>query len=457
MSRFTVLAAACVATGGSLFGYDAGVLSGAILFIREAFGLGPVEVELLVGAAVVGATVGAIASGPIVDRYGRRGVLVLAAAVFATGEITSALAPQVSVLIAARIVVGLGIGVTSYTVPLYISELAPPQSRGMLVSFSQLAVTGGLLVGYVIDFALAGSGAWRLMLSLAVVPVIVLVGALAVLPDSPRWLMWHGRTEAAQSVLRRVLGRQDVSAELHELQATLVQQRGGWADLLSPEVRRPLVVGLGLAMFQQLTGINAIIYYAPTLLQGAGFPSAAGAILATVGIGAVNLLMTIVAMALLDRAGRRPLLLGSLAGVTVMLAVLGADFRFAMAGPEHDLATLSVVALMLYVGAFAMGLGPVFWLLIAEIFPLRVRAVAMSLATAANWATTLVVSSTFLTLVQALGQSTTFWLYALMSLIALVFAFRLVPETRGRTLEEIERQWRSTPGAAKQPGASRAA
>jgi sugar porter (SP) family MFS transporter len=212
--------------------------------------------------------------------------------------------------------------------------------------------------------------------------------------------------------------------------------------LLAPSVRGALIAGVGLAIIQQVTGINTVIYYAPTILQSAGIPSASGAILATAGIGLVNVIMTIVAMVLIDRVGRRPLLLASLAGMAIALAVLG--YGFLASTSNSGLAGLSVVCLMVFVGAFAVGLGPIFWLLIAEIYPLRVRGLAMSLATTANWGSNLIVSLTFLTLLQALGAATTFWLYGLVAILAWYFAFRMVPETRGRTLEEIERYWQPT-------------
>jgi SP family galactose:H+ symporter-like MFS transporter len=445
MSRFVVFAAALVAIGGSLFGYDAGVISGAILFIRQSFGLDTNQVELVVSAAIVGAVFGSIASGPLTDRFGRRPVLLTAAATFIVGALVSALAQNVQQLLVGRVLIGVAIGVTSYTVPLYISELAPPESRGWLVSLNQLAVTSGILIGYLLDFALAGSGQWRWMIGLAVVPASVLGLGLAFLPDTPRWLVSSGQIDKARHVLRRVLGRDDVSADLEHLRAsTNGSSGGGWAELFNPETRTPLLVGLGLAIVQQVTGINGVVYYAPTLLQGSGFPSESGAILATAGIGLVNVVMTIVAMLTLDRLGRRPLLLGSLLGMVVSLGILGLGFRIAPSAGGSGLAVLSVACLMAYVGSFAVGLGPVFWLLIAEIFPTRVRGLAMSLATAANWAANLVVSATFLSVLQALGPAGAFWLFSAVALAAWVFVYRLVPETRGRSLEEIEMFWRKT-------------
>jgi sugar porter (SP) family MFS transporter len=443
VTRFVVLAAMVAAIGGSLFGYDTGVISGAILFVRPEFGLGTTQEELVISAALVGATIGAIASGRLTDKVGRRAVLLGAALSFALGGMASALASGATMLIVARLLVGAAIGVASYAVPLYISELAPPRWRGRLVSLNQLAITVGILLAYVVDYAFASSGAWRWMLGLAVVPAVLLGLGVAFLPETPRWLVLHGQVGRGRSVLLRARGPENVASELNDIQTLTRNPATRWSHLLAPSVRGALITGVGLAIFQQVTGINTVIYYAPTILQGAGIPSASGAILATAGIGLVNVVMTVVAMLLIDRVGRRPLLLGSLAGMAAALAVLG--FGFLVSTSTTSLAGLSVVCLMVFVGAFAIGLGPIFWLLIAEIYPLRVRGLAMSVATTANWGSNLVVSLTFLTLLQALGPANTFWLYGLVAITAWYFAFRLVPETRGRTLEEIESYWRPTP------------
>jgi MFS transporter, SP family, galactose:H+ symporter len=453
MSRFVVLSAAVAAIGGSLFGYDTGVISGAILFIRPAFNLGTTQVELVVSAVLIGATIGAIASARVTDAFGRRAVLVGAAVSFAVGAIGSALSPNVVVLVCARLLVGLAIGVASYAVPLYISELSPPASRGWLVSLNQLAITVGILISYGVDYALAASSAWRWMLGLAVIPAALLFVGVALLPDTPRWLVRSGHVDAARRVLLRLRPPDQVETELAEIESAIHVRTGGWSELLAPTVRIALVVGIGLAIFQQVTGINTVIYYAPTIVQRAGIPSASGALLATSGIGAVNVLMTVVAMILLDRVGRRPLLLGGMVVMAVAVATLGLAFR--LTGLMSNLGVVSVLWLMVYVGAFAVSLGPIFWLLIAEIYPLRVRGLAMGVATTANWASNLLVALTFLSLTERFGPSLTFWLYALLTVVALVFAYTLVPETKGRTLEAIEAFWhgpRDRPSHPSPPG-----
>jgi sugar porter (SP) family MFS transporter len=305
------------------------------------------------------------------------------------------------------------------------------------VSLFQLAITIGILVAYLVDYAFAGNGGWRWMLGLAVVPGLILGLGMLYLPESPRWLAKHGQTEKALKILSRIRGTSNVAAEFQEIQSTLSQgsERGHWSELLSPAVRPALVVGIGLAVFQQITGINTVIYYAPTILQSAGISSASGAILATAGIGVVNVVMTLVSMWLIDRMGRRPLLLTGTAGIAITLGILG----FAFLRPGGGLALVAVVTLMAYVASFAISLGPIFWLLISEIYPLKIRGLAEGTAAASNWAANLLVSLTFLTLVQALGPTRTFWLYAFFAVAAWIFAYYLVPETKGRTLEQIER------------------
>jgi MFS transporter, SP family, galactose:H+ symporter len=440
VSRFVVLAAAVAAIGGSLAGYDTGVVAGAILFIRPAFGLSTGLVELVVGAALIGATIGAIASARLTDALGRRAVLLAAAVCFAAGSIGSALAPGVPPLVAARVLIGLAIGVGSYAVPLYISELAPPQSRGWLVSLNQLAIAVGILIAYGVDYAFSMSSAWRLMLGLAVVPSVLLFAGVALLPDTPRWLVRNGQADAARQVLLRLRRPDRVDQELADIESIVLTRTCGWSELLAPTLRIGMVVGIGLAIFQQVTGINTVIYYAPIIIQLASIPSASGAILATTGIGAVIVLMTVVSLFLLDRVGRRPLLLAGLMVMGVALVMLG--LAFMLSGLFANLRVASVVWLMIYGGAFAISLGPIFCLLVAEIYPLRVRGLAMGVALAVNWAANLLVSLTFLTLLDVLGPSLTFWLYALLCVVALIFVYKLVPETKGRTLEAIERFWR---------------
>lgn len=442
-NKFVYVAAAFAALGGLLFGYDTGVISGALIFIQKTFALSTFHQELVVSVVLVGACVGALSGGWFADRFGRRQMLIFTAIVFIAGALVCATAANVMMLIVGRAIVGLGIGFASSTVPLYISEVSPAGARGWQVSLFQFAITMGILAAYLVDYGFAGSGSWRWMLGLAVVPGVILGLGMAVLPESPRWNAQRGNTAKARSILAKIRGTQNVDAEMREIEATLQQahEHGKLSDLWLPEVRPALVIGIGLAIFQQVTGINTVIYYAPKIIQSAGISSASGAILATAGIGLVNVLMTIVSMWLIDRVGRRPLLLVGIAGMVVSLGVLGYAFH----SPTHSgsFAEIAVITLMCYVAMFAISLGPIFWLLIAEIYPLKIRGGAEGVAAGTNWAANFVVSLTFLTLVETVGASWSFWLYAAMGVAAWIFSFALVPETKGRTLEEIEAAWRS--------------
>lgn len=441
-STYVYLAAVFAAVGGLLFGYDTGVISGALIFIRQQFTLSTFHQEVVVSVVLVGAAVASLSGGKLADRFGRRRTLLATAVIFIAGALLCALAESVFLLVIGRVVVGIGIGLASSTVPVYISEVSPARARGWQVSLFQLAITVGILAAYLVDYAFAASEGWRWMFGLAVVPGLLLGIGMLFMPETPRWLAERGQNELARKVLRKIRGNPDVSAEMKEIEETLVaaEERGRWSDLLSPAVRPALIIGVGLAIFQQVTGINTVIYYAPTIIQSAGIPSASGAILATAGIGLVNVAMTIVAMWLLDRMGRRPLLLIGIAGMVVTLGALGWLFR----SPQHGggTAMLAVILLMAYVASFAISLGPIFWLLISEIYPLKIRGLAEGTAAGVNWTFNFLVSLTFLSLVQAIGASYSFWLYGLLAVGSWFMSYFFVPETKGRTLEEIEASWR---------------
>jgi SP family galactose:H+ symporter-like MFS transporter len=438
---FVFAAAGFAALGGLLFGYDTGVISGALIFIRTQFALTTFQQELVVSVVLVGAAVAALSGGRLADIFGRRAMLLVTAVIFIAGAMVCAAAPSLNFLVIGRLIVGLGIGFSTSTVPIYISEVSPPQTRGWQVSLFQLAITIGILAAYLVDYVFSGSSGWRWMLGLAFVPGAILGLGMIRMPESPRWLAEHGHSGRAREVLARIRGTENIESEWLEIQKTLTEteERGSFSDLFGPSVRMALVIGIGLAIFQQVTGINTVIYYAPLIVQSAGISTASGAILATAGIGLVNVLMTIVAMWLIDHVGRRPLLLIGIAGMIISLGVLGFVFRMPTGGA---LAWLAVVTLMVYVASFAISLGPIFWLLISEIYPLRVRGIAEGTAAGVNWAFNFLVSVTFLTLLELLGPSLTFWVYALLAIASWLFSYYLVPETKGRTLEEIEHSFR---------------
>jgi len=334
----------------------------------------------------------------------------------------------------------VAIGIASFVAPLYISEIAPVDIRGKLVSVNQLALTSGIVISYLVDYAFAGSQSWRWMFALGLIPAAGLGVGLMFVSNSPRWLLGSGHAEEARRVLKRIRSPEKVEGELSDIQQSVAQQEGNWSELISRRLRPAMIVGIGLAVAQQVTGINTVIYYGPTIFKLAGLSSSSVAILASVGVGLVNVALTVVAMQLLDRVGRRPLLLVSLGGMTMSLFVLGTAFSFPQL--SGSLGWIAVASLMLYVGSFAVGLGPVFWLMLSEIYPLRVRGRAMSVGTVANWGANFVVALSFLTLIQFLGNAVTFWLYGVVSIGSWILAFFLMPETKGQSLEQIEAHWR---------------
>lgn len=427
------------ALGGLLFGYDTGVISGAQLFLVKTFSLNAQQQELAVSSVLIGAIIGAIVAGKINDALGRKRTLLLLAVIFTLGAILTAFSPNYELFILFRAIVGLGIGAAASVVPVYISEMAPSKMRGKLVTFNQLAVTIGIAVSYWVDLAFAHAGmGWPPMFATAAVPGLMLFFGMLISPETPRWYAGKGRWDEARTVLERIQGA-DPETELAEIHSSLSLDRrqGRLVDLFTPGARMALLVGVGLAVFQQFVGINTVIYYAPTIFQAAGFASASSAILATSVVGVVNVLATIVALILVDRKGRRVLLMTGTIGMIVGLVLLGAIFAI---GPSQA-GVLTLLALILYIIAFAISMGPVFWLMSAEIFPTNVRAAGASVCSFSNWVANFVVSVTFLSLIHAIGTSTTFWLYAVIGVIALIFCWRLVPETKGKTLEQIESYW----------------
>lgn len=445
--KFVNTAAAITATGGLLFGYDTGVISGALLFIRQDLGPFSAFTEgVIVSFLLVGAVVGAVSGGPLSDRFGRRPTALLAAVVFGIGAIAAALSPSVGFLVVARFLLGLGVGLASMIVPLYIAEIAPADRRGQLVSLNQLMITIGILVSYIVGVIFTPIEGWRWMFGVALIPALILGIGMFRLPESPRWLFEHGQLDKARAVLGRSRTPEQVDQELQEMDEIkkLEQEQAGvsYKELLAPFVRPALVIGIGLAIFQQITGINTVIYYAPTILQGVGF-SEGGAIAATaLGVGVVNVGFTILAVRIIDRAGRRPLLIIGLIGMIISLTLLG--LVFALGATSGAAGLLATICLALYIASFAISLGPVFWLMISEIYPLRIRGTAMSVASIANWGSNFLVALTFPVLLATFGGAGSFWLFAALGIVAWFFVYFRVPETKGRSLEEIEASFRGT-------------
>jgi sugar porter (SP) family MFS transporter len=438
--------ASITALGGLLFGYDTGVISGALLFIGKDFhGMSSTEKELLTSILLIGAVIGAVFAGKIADKIGRRPTVLGTAALFIGGVLLAAFSPSYDVLLIARVVIGLAVGSASMVVPLYIGETAPPRIRGALVSFNQLAITSGILISYLVDYGLSDSANWRLMFGLAAIPAALMFIGMLFQHESPHWLITQGREGQARTVLERVREDSDIDDEIKQVRE-LSERKSTARDLLNPKIRHALTVGIALAVFQQITGINTIIYYAPTLLSNAGFGHSA-ALLANVVNGGVNVGMTIVAIWLLDKTGRRPLLLTGTAGMAVGMVTVALTFLIGGSHLHGAGAFVAIAGLLIYTGSFAVGLGPVFWLLISEIYPVKIRGRAMSVATMANWGANFVVTISFLTLLGAIGDDGTFFLFGFLTVVALAYFYKQVPETKNRTLPQIERDLGLPPDA----------
>ncbi|WP_227307871.1 sugar porter family MFS transporter [Acidisoma cellulosilyticum] len=439
-SRFVVFVAAIAAMGGLLFGYDTGIISAALLFIGHDLNphgaeLGNLAKQLIASAIVAGALVGCMAAGPISDRIGRRLVVVAAAIVFIVGSITAAAAGSIAVLVLSRLVLGLAIGATSQIVPVYIAELAPAARRGALVVLFQLAIVGGILVSSIVGWLLGASGAWRLMFLLGIVPAIILLVGLFWLPESPRFQSLNGNREAARKTLLRVRSSSaEVDKELDDIEETVHAERS-WSELFTPRLRPALIAGMGVAMFSQITGTNAVIYYAPTILKSAGFGENA-ALLTSLAVGVTIVASTSFGIWAVDRWGRRKLMLRFLPFAALSLLVLG--FAFTSGTPHGVMRWLAVGGLLgneiFNVGSISVAI----WLVGSEVFPLGVRGKGMSMVALSHWSFDLLISLTTLSLVSAFGPAGAFWLFGLANLLAFAFVWRLVPETRGRSLESIE-------------------
>jgi sugar porter (SP) family MFS transporter len=437
MRPFVLLVASVAALGGLLFGYDTGVISGAILFITKDLSLNTQLQEFTISVVLIGCIGGSAVAGWFADRIGRRWTLFLAGLIFIAGAVISALSPTEAVLLAGRFVVGLGIGFSSVIAPLYISEVAPSDVRGALVSLYQFAITIGILGAYVVDYLLASSGDWRMMLGLAVVPSFVLVIGMLLMPESPRYLFKLGRDVVARDELMRIYGSGDgPAAEERSIRESLALPASGFVEFFTnPALRVALFIGVTLAVLQQVTGINTVIYYGPQIFQLAGISSNSASILAESLVGTVNCLMTLVAIFFVDRLGRKPLLYAGLTGMFVALTALA--FAFAQQHLSGSLSTIALISMMVYVGCFAFSLGPIVWLLISEIFPLPARGLGMSISTLANWVGNFLVSQFFLTEIHRLGTPLTFMSYAVLCIVTIVFVKTMVPETKRELLEDV--------------------
>lgn len=436
-ASYVYLIAAVAALGGLLFGFDTAIINGALLFLKKDFGLTDGQTELAASSILFGAVAGAALAGWLTDRYGRRRLLFGAALLFTASAVAAALPRTLTEFVVARLAGGIAIGVASLVVPLYIAEIAPARIRGQLVTLNQLAIVSGILLAYIASYYLAGMGlaSWRWMFAAAAVPSLLFMLTLLLVPESPRWLLGRGRAAEALGTLTRLNGPATAAAEVTEIQAALADEQGAAASLAQPRLRRPLRIAVVLAVLQQITGINTILYYGSIIFTEHSGQSAASAIGANALIGGINFAGTVLALFVIDRVGRKPLLLFASGGMALALSALVAGLRL------HAPAPWLLGLIMAYVACFAVGLGPGVWVVIAEIFPNAVRGRAASVATVALWIACTLISFTFLSLVKAAGLAGAFGLYALLSALTFIFVWRAVPETKGRTLEDIEQTW----------------
>ncbi len=452
---YLCLIAGTGALGGLLLGYDTAVISGAIGFIKAHFGLTAGMTGWAVSCLLIGCMLGAITGGPLSDRFGRKPMLLFSSVIFALSAFGSAMASNLALYTWSRLFGGLAIGAVSLLSPLYVAEVAPHQVRGRLVSLYQLAIVVGILVSFFVNLLIQRQGAtlpgvggetwnqthgWRWMLGIMVVPSAVFGLLLLPLPESPRWQMKRGRRREAELTLRRIGGPEAAAKEIEEIEGSLKEDEGKLAELFSGGFGRALVIGVGLAVFSQLGGINAVMYYGPELFKAAG-SNADQAFLSQVVLGATLIVATLSASALVDKLGRRKLLIGGVALQVVCLAVVGILYRI-QASP-----LLLLVFVVLFLIGFGGSTGVVTWVIISEIFPTRLRGQAMGMAVLMHWVADYLVSQTFPVLKENIGPSNTFLCYAAGCFLGLLFTIGMVPETKGRTLEQIERSWRQAPRA----------
>jgi SP family arabinose:H+ symporter-like MFS transporter len=441
--KFVYFITTVAALGGFLFGYDTAVIAGAIGFLETKFNLTPAMTGWAASSAIWGCVMGSMGAGYLSDKYGRKTTLIITAVLFAISSIGSAVAMNLTQFVISRILGGIGIGAASMLSPLYISEMAPAEKRGMFVTLYQLAIVIGINIIYFINLMIAGSGTeqwnidfgWRYMLGSGTVPSVLFLTALFLVPESPRWLALNGKEEEALNILQKTSGTVEAQSALKQIKLSAGTESGKLKDLFAPGLRTAMIIGLMLALFSQITGINAIIYYAPEIFKNVGFGTDA-ALLQTVIIGLTNTVFTFVAITFIDRAGRRKLLLWGVLGMLICLMGIGVVFYFKFSsGP------LLLLFILGFIACFASSLGPIPWVIIAEIFPNKLRGLAMSISILVLWFGVVLITQLFPILINQAGGALTFWIFGINALVLLVFTYKWIPETKGKTLEEIEKSW----------------
>ncbi|HKM97360.1 MAG TPA: sugar porter family MFS transporter [Buttiauxella sp.] len=427
------------ALAGLLFGLDIGVIAGALPFIAQDFQITAHQQEWVVSSMMFGAAVGAVGSGWLSFRIGRRYSLMMGAVLFVVGSLCSAFAPNTEILIVSRVLLGLAVGVASYTAPLYLSEIAPEKIRGSMISMYQLMITIGILGAYLSDTAFSYSGSWRWMLGVITLPAVILLVGVFFLPDSPRWFAAKSRFHDAERVLLRLRDtRAEAKRELEEIRESLKVKQSGWSLFKdNSNFRRAVFLGILLQVMQQFTGMNVIMYYAPKIFEIAGFTNTTQQMWGTVIVGLINVLATFIAIGLVDRWGRKPTLVLGFMVMAIGMGVLGTMLHIGIhtQGAQY----FAIAMLLMFIIGFAMSAGPLIWVLCSEIQPLKGRDFGITCSTATNWIANMIVGATFLTMLNTLGNANTFWVYAALNLVFIMLTLWLIPETKHVSLEHIER------------------
>ena len=443
-SYFVFKVSIVAAIGGLLFGYDTAVIAGVIGYLQKKFSLSPALVGSAASSAIWGCIIGAMFAGYISDKIGRRKSLFITAILFFLSSVLACLANSLTTFIIARLIGGIGIGAASMLSPLYISEIAPAKIRGKLVSIYQLAIVIGINLIYFVNLKIAAYGdeswdieyGWRYMLASGILPALVFFILLFLVPESPRWLIKQNKYSEAADVMDKVYG-QEISREvITEIESAIKNESGTISELFSPGLRIAMIVGIVLALFSQITGINAIIYYAPEIFKTAGF-GVQSALAQTVILGLVNTAFTFVAIFLIDKLGRKKLLLYGVTGMMLSLFAIGLCYYLKLSGGPWLL-----IFIMLYIASFASSLGPIPWVIISEIFPTKMRGIAMSFATVVLWVGVVLITQLTPLMLGQLGGAVTFWVFMVNAFLLILFTWKVIPETRQKSLEEIEQSWR---------------
>ncbi len=426
------------AVGGLLFGFDTGVISGAIPFVTQHFGLNVYQEGFTVSVLIIACIIGASGVGALSDRFGEKKILIYIALLFTISAVLSALARTHLELIIARLIGGLAVGASSVLSPMYISEISPARIRGRLVSLNQFTIVLGILLTYISNWLLVdiGPNNWRWMFAVEAVPAGFFIILLFLVPESPRWLAKKGNQNGAVAILSKISGRKQAETEMNEIATALKGEEGSFYELLQPGLRKILIVAVLLGFFSQICGIDAVIYYAPKIFLRSGYASASSAFLASVMVAVINFLFTFIALIYVDKFGRKPLLLVGLAGMTISFIFAGYAMQ---SGTTRTY--LVLIPFLSYIAFFSFSMGPIPWIFISEVFPNKIRGRVVSIATMALWVSNFIVVQNFPWMVEAIGGGS-FYIFSLVCFVTFLFVLLMITETKGKTLEEIERMWK---------------